>query len=144
MIIVFKFFVLEGDDVFLICVGVILGVVVRMIVFVDIVMGLDNVIVVVGVVYGNIILVVIGLFVFVFIIVWGSKFILYLMEWFFLFVYGGVVILVYIVGNMIGYEKNLYLFFVVYIFLGIFILYIIIVVVLISGMVVNSFCLIKW
>ncbi|MBU8686850.1 TerC family protein [Priestia megaterium] len=139
VIIAFKLLVSEGDDASSIRAGVTLGAAVRTIVFADIVMGLDNVIAVAGAAHGNIILVVTGLLVSVPIIVWGSKLILYLMERFPLLVYGGAAILAYTAGNMIGHEKNLHSFFADHTSLGTFIPFLTIAVVLISGMVVNSF-----
>lgn len=74
-------------------------------------MGFDNVIVIVGVVYGRFLFVIIGLFIFILIIIWGSKFILIFMEWFLFFIYCGVVIFVYIVGKMVIYEDRFVIFF---------------------------------
>lgn len=79
--------------------------VIKIIIIVDVLMGIDNVFVVVGVVYGNFFLVIIGLLVFILVVVWGSILILKWVDCFFVIIMIGVVVLVYIVVKMIVDEK---------------------------------------
>ncbi|WP_246938602.1 TerC family protein [Bacillus pinisoli] len=109
--IAYKLLVDDGDDTADIHAGATLGAAVKTIVFADIVMGFDNVIAVAGAAHGNIYLVMIGLFVSVPIIIWGSKLILYLMERFASLVYVGGGILAYTAGNMLVHEDRLQPFF---------------------------------
>ena len=74
---------------------------VKTIVFADIVMGFDNVLAIAGASHDNILLVIMGLVVSVPIIVWGSKFILMLMDKFPLFIYFGAGLLTYTAAEMI-------------------------------------------
>lgn len=84
---------------------------VRTIVFADLVMGFDNVLAIAGAAHGNILLVIVGLFISIPIIIWGSKLILLLMERFPLLIYCGGAILAYTAGKMITHEARLATFF---------------------------------
>ncbi|TYR79505.1 TerC family protein [Priestia megaterium] len=137
LIIAFKLLVSDDDDSSTIKAGATLRAAVKTIVFADLVMGLDNVIAVAGAAHGNILLVIIGLLVSVPIIVWGSKLILYLMERFPLLVYAGAGILAYTAGNMICHEKNLAGFFAQNHPFELLFPLIAIIIVLLSGMLVN-------
>jgi YjbE family integral membrane protein len=74
---------------------------VKTIVFADIVMGFDNVLAIAGASHNNIALVTMGLLVSVPIIVWGSRFILMLMDRFPLLIYFGAGILAYTAAEMV-------------------------------------------
>ncbi|MGI8314427.1 TerC family protein [Halobacillus mangrovi] len=74
---------------------------VKTIVFADIVMGFDNVLAIAGASHNNIALVIMGLLVSVPIIVWGSRFILMLMDRFPLLIYFGAGILAYTAAEMV-------------------------------------------
>lgn len=101
----------DEDDSSKIRGGTTLASAIRTIVFADLVMGFDNVIAVAGAAEGSFLLVMIGLFISVPIIIWGSKLILLLMEKFPILVYAGAAILAYTAGNMITHEEQLYTFF---------------------------------
>ncbi|ARI78022.1 TerC family protein [Halobacillus mangrovi] len=74
---------------------------VKTIVFADIVMGFDNVLAIAGASHNNIALVIMGLLVSVPIIVWGSRFILMLMDRFPMLIYFGAGILAYTAAEMV-------------------------------------------
>lgn len=74
---------------------------VKTIVFADIVMGFDNVLAIAGASHNNISLVIMGLLVSVPIIVWGSRFILMLMDRFPMLIYFGAGILAYTAAEMV-------------------------------------------
>lgn len=78
--------------------------VVKMIIIVDVVMLLDNVLVLVGVVY-EFVLIMIGVLILILIIIWGSSFIMKVMEKFLIIIYVGVVMFVWFVGKMIVEDK---------------------------------------
>ncbi|MBH0228796.1 TerC family protein [Halobacillus yeomjeoni] len=78
---------------------------VKTIVFADIVMGFDNVLAIAGASHNNIVLVIIGLLVSVPIIVWGSRFILMLMDRFPLLIYFGAGLLAYTAAEMIAEDS---------------------------------------
>ncbi len=139
VVIAFKLLVSNEDESSNIKASATLGAAVRTIVFADLVMGLDNVIAVAGAAHGNILLVIIGLFVSIPIIVWGSKLILYLMERFPLLIYAGAGILAYTAGNMIRHEKNLHGFFANNHTLETSIPVITVILVLASGLLINKF-----
>lgn len=80
---------------------------VRTIVVADLVMGFDNVLAVAGAAGGKIILVIIGLFISIPIIVWGSKIILKFMERFPVIIYVGAGILALTAGKMITHEERI-------------------------------------
>jgi len=80
---------------------------VRTIVVADLVMGFDNVLAVAGAAGGEIILVIIGLFISIPIIVWGSKIILKFMERFPVIIYIGAGILGLTAGKMITHEERI-------------------------------------
>ncbi len=85
---------------------------VRTIIAADAVMGLDNVIAIAGAAHGNIILVVLGLFVSVPIIIWGSTLIIKWIERYSFIIYIGAGILAFTAGKMITQEtwvKNFFL-----------------------------------
>ncbi|MFZ0475635.1 MAG: TerC family protein [Halobacillus sp.] len=74
---------------------------VKTIVLADIVMGFDNVLAIAGASHNNIVLVVFGLLISVPIIIWGSRFILLLMDKFPLLIYFGAGLLAYTAAEMI-------------------------------------------
>ncbi|MFY4774350.1 TerC family protein [Metabacillus sp. RGM 3146] len=80
---------------------------VRTIVAADILMGLDNVIAVAGVANGHAVLVVLGLLISIPIIIWGSKFILRLIDRFPPLIYLGGGMLAFTAGKMISNEEQL-------------------------------------
>ncbi|WP_079480627.1 TerC family protein [Halobacillus salinus] len=80
---------------------------VKTIVFADIVMGFDNVLAIAGASHDNILLVVMGLIVSVPIIVWGSKFILLLMDKFPFFIYFGAGLLAFTASEMIIEDQSI-------------------------------------
>ncbi|MCA0969583.1 TerC family protein [Halobacillus litoralis] len=80
---------------------------VKTIVFADIVMGFDNVLAIAGASHDNILLVVMGLLISVPIIVWGSKFILKLMDKFPFFIYFGAGLLAYTSSEMIIEDQSI-------------------------------------
>lgn len=73
----------------------------------DIVMGFDNVIAIAGAAHGNINLVIIGLFISVPIIIWGSKVILYAIQHFPFLIYIGAGVLTFTATKMIIHEPML-------------------------------------
>lgn len=97
----------EGDDANKIRGGATLFQAVRTIVVADLVMGFDNVLAVAGAAGGEIILVIIGLFISIPIIVWGSKIILKFMERFPIIIYIGAGILGLTAGKMITHEERI-------------------------------------
>jgi YjbE family integral membrane protein len=131
--------ILEEEDQLEVKAGKNLSDAVRTIVFADIAMGLDNVLAVAGAAHGNIILVTLGLLISVPIIIWGSKIILHFMERYPVLVYIGSGVLAFTAAGMIieedmvhsFFEANLLLKYSLYIFL--------ILGVLVSGIVTNSF-----
>ncbi|MCD7034977.1 TerC family protein [Metabacillus sp. GX 13764] len=84
---------------------------VRTIVAADVLMGLDNVIAVAGVANGHAGLVIIGLFFSIPIIIWGSRFILKLIDAFPALIYAGGAMLAFTAGKMISHEDQLQTFF---------------------------------
>ncbi|MRX73617.1 YjbE family putative metal transport protein [Bacillus lacus] len=80
---------------------------VKTIVIADLLMGLDNVIAIAGASHGQLQLVVIGLFISIPIIIWGSKFILKLLDRFPALIYIGGGMLAYTGGGMIADENKL-------------------------------------
>lgn len=80
---------------------------VKTIVFADIVMGFDNVLAIAGASHDNVLLVVMGLLVSVPIIVWGSKFILVLMDKFPFFIYFGAGLLAFTASEMIIEDQTI-------------------------------------
>lgn len=80
---------------------------IKTIIIADIVMGTDNVLAVAGAAHGNMLLVVIGLFVSVPIIIWGSKIILAFMQRFPVIIYIGAAILAFTATKMIVHEPML-------------------------------------
>lgn len=84
---------------------------VRTIIIADAAMGLDNVIAVAGAANHNIILVIIGLFISVPIVVWGSTLFIKLINRFPWIIYLGSIVLGYTASNMITEEKKLQPFF---------------------------------
>lgn len=84
---------------------------VRTIIIADAAMGLDNVIAVAGAANQNIILVIIGLFISVPIVVWGSTLFIKLINRFPWIIYLGSLVLGYTASNMMTEEKKLQPFF---------------------------------
>ena len=84
---------------------------VRIIVFADLVMGLDNILGIAGAAKGNLFLVIFGLSISVPIIIWGSKLILVAMDHFPGLIYIGSAILAFTASNMIAEEPKFYTFF---------------------------------
>ncbi|NLW91233.1 MAG: TerC family protein [Syntrophomonadaceae bacterium] len=82
-----------------------LGEAIRIIIIADVVMGIDNVIAIAGAAHGSILLVVIGLLVSVPIIMWGSTFILKLMERYPFIVYIGGGVLAWTAGQMMAGDR---------------------------------------
>ncbi|AZB42371.1 TerC family protein [Bacillus sp. FJAT-42376] len=80
---------------------------VRTIVAADVLMGLDNVIAVAGAANGHTWLVVTGLFISIPVIIWGSKFVLQLIDRFPYLIYVGGGMLAYTAGKMISHEDQL-------------------------------------
>ncbi|WP_338781083.1 TerC family protein [Metabacillus sp. FJAT-52054] len=80
---------------------------VRTIVAADVLMGLDNVIAVAGAANGHTMLVVTGLFISIPVIIWGSKFVLQLIDRFPYLIYVGGGMLAYTAGKMISHEDQL-------------------------------------
>lgn len=80
---------------------------IKAIIIADFVMGFDNVIAVAGAAHGNSILVMIGLFVSVPIIIWGSKLILKGFDRFPIIIYLGAGILAFTASRMITHEEML-------------------------------------
>ncbi|MGD7009196.1 TerC family protein [Metabacillus sp. 84] len=80
---------------------------VRTIVAADVLMGLDNVIAVAGAANGHTMLVVTGLFISIPVIIWGSKFVLKLIDRFPYLLYVGGGMLAYTAGKMISHEDQL-------------------------------------
>ncbi|MTH53239.1 YjbE family putative metal transport protein [Bacillus mangrovi] len=80
---------------------------VQTIVAADVLMGLDNVIAVAGAANGHTLLVVIGLFISIPVIIWGSKFVLQLIDRFPYLIYVGGGMLAYTAGKMISHEDQL-------------------------------------
>jgi YjbE family integral membrane protein len=85
--------------------------VVRTIIVADTVMGIDNVIAVAGAAHGNFLLVVIGLFVSIPIVIWGSTLFIKWIEKFPWIIYIGSGVLAFTAGKMITGEKFLLPFF---------------------------------
>ncbi|UOQ92840.1 TerC family protein [Halobacillus shinanisalinarum] len=83
---------------------------VKTIVFADIVMGFDNVLAIAGASHGRIMLVIIGLLISVPIIIFGSRFILVLMDKFPILVYIGAGILAFTAGEMILEDQRIMLY----------------------------------
>ncbi|MFC4320639.1 TerC family protein [Litchfieldia salsa] len=107
ILIAYKLLTDHNEDNNKIRAGASLSTAVKTIVIADLVMGLDNVIAVAGAAHGRIHLVVLGLIVSIPIIIWGSKLILFLMERYPIFIYGGAAILAYTAGQMIIHEQSL-------------------------------------
>ncbi|MGF7046124.1 YjbE family integral membrane protein [Paenibacillus sp. DS2015] len=84
---------------------------VRTIIIADAAMGLDNVIAVAGAANHNIVLVIIGLFISVPIVVWGSTLFIKLINRFPWIIYLGSAVLGYTASNMITEEKKFTVFF---------------------------------
>lgn len=78
---------------------------IRTIVIADVIMGLDNVLAIAGAARGSILLVIIGLLISVPIIIWGSKFILALMDRFPSILYIGSAVLAWTAGTMITEDR---------------------------------------
>ncbi|MED4403193.1 TerC family protein [Metabacillus fastidiosus] len=79
---------------------------IQTIVFADVLMGFDNVIAIAGAANGRTILVVIGLIISIPIIIWGSKFILVLLERYPALIYAGGGLLAFTAGKMIISEQQ--------------------------------------
>jgi YjbE family integral membrane protein len=67
----------------------------------DFLMGIDNIIAVAGAAYGNMLLVIIGLFISIPIIVWGSTIVIRIIDRFPLFIYLGAAVLAWTASKMI-------------------------------------------
>ncbi|WP_079529419.1 TerC family protein [Halobacillus hunanensis] len=80
---------------------------VKTIVFADIVMGFDNVLAIAGASHGEVLLVIIGLLISVPIIIFGSRFILLLMDKFPILIYIGAGILAFTAGEMILEDRRI-------------------------------------
>lgn len=81
---------------------------IRTIVIADTVMGIDNVLAVAGAAHGSFVLVILGLIISVPLMVWGSHFVLKLMERFPMTIYIGAAVLAYTAGSMITSERLLH------------------------------------
>ncbi|WP_026105010.1 TerC family protein [Halalkalibacterium ligniniphilum] len=112
---------------------------IKTIVIADFVMGFDNVIAVAGAAHGNIILVIIGLFVSVSIIIWGSKLILKLFDHYPLVIYIGAGILAFTAARMITHELMFAPLFSQQPMLAFFFQILVITFVLLSGWITKSF-----
>ena len=77
---------------------------VRTVVVADAVMGIDNVLGIGGAAHGSVLLIVLGLVISVPIIVWGSRFVLTLMDRFPILITGGAALLGWIAGGMIVHD----------------------------------------
>lgn len=71
----------------------------------DFLMGIDNIIAIAGAAYGNMLLVVIGLFISIPIIVWGSTFVIRIIERFPVFIYLGAAVLAWTASKMIVQDE---------------------------------------
>jgi len=80
---------------------------IQTIVLADLLMGFDNVIAIAGAAQGHKLLVVIGLFISIPIIIWGSKIILYLLTKYPLLIYVGGGLLAFTAGKMIAHDNQL-------------------------------------
>ncbi|MFD2924242.1 TerC family protein [Halobacillus naozhouensis] len=83
---------------------------VKTIVFADIVMGFDNVLAIAGASHGEVFLVIIGLLISVPIIIFGSRFILLLMDKFPILIYIGAGILAFTAGEMILEDRRIMIY----------------------------------
>lgn len=82
-----------------------LGEAIKIIIMADVVMGVDNVIAIAGAAHGSILMVVIGLMISVPIILWGSTFILRLMERYPVVIYIGGGVLAWTAGQMMAGDR---------------------------------------
>ncbi|WP_108670975.1 TerC family protein [Peribacillus acanthi] len=73
---------------------------IKTIVIADIIMSLDNVVAVAGVAHGDIILIIIGLLISIPLIIWGSSFLMYIMDKFPIIIIIGAALLGYTAGEM--------------------------------------------
>ncbi|MBD1383063.1 TerC family protein [Metabacillus arenae] len=112
---------------------------VKTIVIADILMGLDNVVAIAGAANGKTTLVIIGLLISVPIIIWGSRFILKLLEHFPGLVYVGGGMLAFTAGKMINQEHNLQPFLLYHPHLALSIPYVMTVFIIAGGLVYNHF-----
>lgn len=103
LLIVWKLFKYEDEDL-VVSLGDMFWLVFKMIVVVDVLMGLDNVLVIVGVFKGYMGLVILGLLISVLLVVWGSMLIFKLIGCFLVIVYVGVGVIVWMVVWMIVYD----------------------------------------
>ncbi|UOQ43428.1 TerC family protein [Halobacillus salinarum] len=110
---------------------------VRTIVFADIVMGFDNVLAIAGAAHDNIILVILGLLVSVPIIVWGSRFILMLMDHFPLLIYFGAGILAYTAADMVLEDQQVLQILTSYPFIHDYLPILMVVIIVVSGYLIN-------
>jgi YjbE family integral membrane protein len=84
---------------------------IRTIIIADVMMGLDNVLAVAGAAHGHMDMVVLGLLISVPLVVWGSQFIIKLMDRFPILIYVGAGVLAYTGANMMISEKFVVPFF---------------------------------
>ena len=77
----------------------------KIIIMADVVMGIDNVIAIAGAAHGNMLMVIIGLLISVPIIMWGSTFILKLMEKYPAIIYIGGGVLAWTAGKMMASDE---------------------------------------
>lgn len=74
---------------------------IKTIIIADMLMGIDNVLAIAGAAHGNILLVILGLFISIPIIVWGSSIILKFINKFPIIIYIGAAVIAYTAGSMI-------------------------------------------
>ncbi len=111
---------------------------VRTIVFADIVMGFDNVLAIAGAAHDNIALVIVGLLVSVPIIVWGSRFILMLMDHFPLLIYFGAGILAYTAAEMVLEDQQVLRLILSYPYIQHYLPIAMVIIIIVSGYVLNK------
>ncbi|MFQ3543896.1 TerC family protein [Halobacillus rhizosphaerae] len=111
---------------------------VRTIVFADIVMGFDNVLAIAGAAHDNIALVIVGLLVSVPIIVWGSRFILMLMDHFPLLIYFGAGILAYTAAEMVLEDQQVLRIILSYPYIQHYLPIAMVIIIIVSGYVLNK------